>query len=356
MITQQPGLVVLLSSGETSTNGRHIFEWLFRNLAAAPKVSLLETPAGFQPNSFAVADKVAQFVLDHLPANRPQVTVVPARGRNTPFSPDDPSIVAPLLESNVIYLGAGSPTYAIRQLRESLAWHTILTKHRLGAALILASAAAIAVSESALPVYEIFKVGDDLHWVPGLDLFGAYGLRLAVVSHWDNNDGGTELDTSRGFLGQERFRLLRAMLPPELSVVGLDEQTALVVDLAGRQCRVMGHGGVCVCHGGTETRYEHGHNFPLDALGQVQMPDPRSGIPDSVWEDCQPRPRTSPSLTTSPPEQVLAMAREREAARSRRDWAASDQLRDQMAAAGWEVRDTPQGQQLAPNSEMEARG
>jgi cysteinyl-tRNA synthetase len=117
----------------------------------------------------------------------------------------------------------------------------------------------------------------------------------------------------------------------------------------------MGRGGVCICRGGEERRFEHGHNFALDELGQVQMPDPRTGIPDSVWEDCQEREETLPSAPLAPPEQILAIARAREAARSSRDWAAADQLRERLAAAGWEVRDTSQGQQLNPISETGSR-
>jgi len=38
--------------------------------------------------------------------------------------------------------------------------------------------------------------------------------------------------------------------------------------------------------------------------------------------------------------------RERDAARSARDWKRSDQLRDQLIALGYEVRDTPKGTEL----------
>ena len=44
-----------------------------------------------------------------------------------------------------------------------------------------------------LPVYEIYKVGQDLHWIDGLSFFGDFGLRLSVIPHWNNNDGGQEL-------------------------------------------------------------------------------------------------------------------------------------------------------------------
>jgi cysteinyl-tRNA synthetase len=47
-----------------------------------------------------------------------------------------------------------------------------------------------------------------------------------------------------------------------------------------------------------------------------------------------------------PPPEVVAAAEERREARDRRDFAASDRLRDEIAAAGWEVRDTAAGFEL----------
>ncbi|MBM4431022.1 MAG: cysteinyl-tRNA synthetase, partial [Chloroflexi bacterium] len=264
---EQPGPVVLFSSGETSASGQRVYDRLFRRLPRPVRMAILETPAGFQPNSALVAQNVADFVEHRLQNYAPQVTVVPARKRGTPFSPDDPQVIEPLLHADPLFLGAGSPTYAIHQLSGSLAWQTLLARHRLGATVILASAAAIAASVQALPVYEIFKVGDDLHWVPGLDFFGPYGLSLVLVSHWDNNEGGAGLDTSRGFVGRARFEQLRAMLPPQVTVVGIDEHTALFVDLVAETCQVMGRGGVTVCSGGAERQFQQGQTFAITELG-----------------------------------------------------------------------------------------
>lgn len=348
-MSQQPGIVVLFSSGETSASGQRIYEWLFRRLSPPIRMAVLETPAGFQPNTALVAGKVANFVRHHLQNYQPQVTVVPARRRGTPFSPDDPDIVAPLLQANVIFMGAGSPTYAVRQLQDSLAWHTLLARHRLGAAVMLASAAAIAASAHCLPVYEIYKVGADLHWSPGLDLFGPYGLSLCIVSHWDNTEGGAELDTSRGFIGRARFEQLRAMLPPEVTVVGLDEHTALALDLASQTCRVMGRSGVCLCHGGAERRFEHGQTFPISELGAFRVPDPEQGIPPVVWQRAQvAQAEARAALALQPPVDVLALVQQREAARARHDWTAADDLRQRILALGWQVRDTGAGPELWP--------
>jgi cysteinyl-tRNA synthetase len=46
------------------------------------------------------------------------------------------------------------------------------------------------------------------------------------------------------------------------------------------------------------------------------------------------------------PEDVRALAERREAARAERDFAEADRLRDELAARGWEVRDTPDGARL----------
>ncbi len=46
------------------------------------------------------------------------------------------------------------------------------------------------------------------------------------------------------------------------------------------------------------------------------------------------------------PDDVRELADRREAARSARDFAEADRLRDELAERGWEVRDTPDGARL----------
>jgi cysteinyl-tRNA synthetase len=50
----------------------------------------------------------------------------------------------------------------------------------------------------------------------------------------------------------------------------------------------------------------------------------------------------------APPEDVLALAKEREDARAQRDWQRSDELRDRIAELGWIVQDGPEGSTLVP--------
>jgi cyanophycinase-like exopeptidase len=344
---RRPGLVALFGSGETSAHGRKVYEQAMRQLQPPVRAVVLETPAGFQPNSALVAAKVANFIRERLGGYRPQVDVIPARRRGTPFSPDNAEVVAPLLAANFIFLGPGSPTYAVRQLQDSLAWHTVIARHRLGAALILASAATVAAGARALPVYEIFKAGADLHWQAGLDLFGPYGLSLVFVPHWDNTEGGAELDTRRCFMGQERFARLLDMLPPDMTVVGIDEHTALVMDTGARRLRVIGRGCVTLVGQDGQRRCPGGEDLDLGTLGDFHLPVPSEGVPAEVWAGAQEPPAEAPPPQAAPPE-VLALVQEREAARARRDWAAADALRRQIGDLGWRVGDTPEGPRVEP--------
>ena len=353
-----PGPIALFGSGETSPSGRKIFEAVFRRLPEQPVVALLETPAGFELNSAEVIERIGQFITQRLQNYQPKIVIVPARMRGTEFSPDDPAIVQPLYEADLIFMGPGSPSYAVRQLKDSLAWAIIMARHRAGAALALASAAVIAIGTYALPVYEIYKVGEDLHWVHGLDLLGYYGVHLVMLPHWNNQDGGQTLDTSRCFIGQGRFERMLELLPSDLTVVGIDEKTGLVIDPPRGSCEVIGSGGVTlvpVSQGGQEAardrgldlpRFGPGAMFSLSKLGVFDLPPAGVDLPSEVWQKAQDsrliqqgsiRPEKSPS------HQVLRLVRQREQARIEKDWPAADRLREELENLGWRVKDTPHG-------------
>jgi hypothetical protein len=340
-----PGPIILFGSGEAAPTARRAHAVALERLMRPVRASVLETPAGFEPNSARVANRLAEFLRHRFQL---ETRVVPARKRGTPESPDEASVVAPLLTSNYIMLGPGSPTYAVRQLADSLAWHIVLARHRMGAALVLASAAVIATSAYALPVYEIYKVGQELHWQPGLDLLGPFGGRVVVVPHWNNNEGGEELDTSHSYMGLERFERLCDMLPSGLNVLGVDEHTAACLDFADNKVLVLGRGGLTwLPHGGTPLRVEAGGSLALETIGLSRRPSPTDGIPAAVWDLAREAAHSVHSVESlQPTDLVQELVAERSAARTRGDWAAADQLRDRIAAQGWEVRDTPDGPEL----------
>lgn len=339
----------MLGSGETSLAGGRLFEMVAGRLSPPLRIAVLETPAGFELNSAQVAGRVADFLRTRLQNFSPVVDVVPARKRGTPFSPDDAHLLAPLASANLIFMGPGSPTYAVRQLKGSLAWDLVRARHRQGAALVLASAATIAVGAWALPVYEIYKAGEDLRAVPGLDLFADFCLPLSFLPHWNNTDGGADVDTSRCFLGMERFAQWCASLPPGQTVVGLDEHTALIIDLQAGTCAVSGVSTVSLVRECDPRIYPARAEFALADLGEARLPStPRDGIPARAWEMAADPP---PEAAAAPvPEEVSRLAEQRQQARARQDWAAADALRQEIADLGWEVRDAP-GQQVLRKSD-----
>lgn len=371
----QPGRVVLLGSGETSPSGRRAFEEVFRRYDHPPRVALLETPAGFELNSKRVIGRVSEFLQHHLQNYRPQIEIVPARRRGTPFSPDSEEVIAPLWQAEVIFMGPGSPTYAVRQLQESLAWQVILARHYLGADLVLASAATIAISRFALPVYEIYKVGEDLHWKQGLNFFGLYALPIVFVPHWNNTEGGAELDTSRCFMGRERFGQLIQLLPEPCMIIGIDEKTALFIDLASMRAGVFGRGGVTVIHSGEPHEigagqslndpelaglaskigshvhyFQTGATFPLDLCCPFSIPPPGTGISAAIWEKALQQ-MSQRSEEETPPQEVVERVQARETARQKRDWARADALRQEIEQLGWVVQDTREGPLIKRKSE-----
>jgi hypothetical protein len=343
-VTPRPGPVILFGSGETSADAQAIHDSVLRRVPPPVRAAVLETPAGFELNSDQVAGRLAEFLQVRLQNYRPDVAVVPARRRGTAFSPDDPAIAAAVLRANYLMMGPGSPSYAVRQLQGSFAWQAVLARHRRGAPLVLASAATIAASTLALPVYEIYKVGEDVHWKAGLDLFGPYGASVAFVPHWDNQDGGEELDTSHCFMGVSRFEQLLALLPPGTLVVGIAEHTALVVDFAADCCQVMGAGTVTIRRTGGETSYSRRETFPLAELGLTRWPEPSDGISEEIWAASVDEAEAPPE----PPSEVLSLVEERAAARARKDWTTADRLRGQISQRGWQVKDAPGGAELVP--------
>lgn len=345
------GQIAFLGSGETSLAGGRIFESLAHLIADTSKkhslrIAVMETTAGFELNSYQVASRVAEFLKTRLQNYKPTIDIIPARKLGTEFSPDDPEILGSLLTANMIFMGPGSPSYAVRQLRGTLAWDIIRARHRLGATLIFASAATISVGAWALPVYEIYKVGEDVHTKSGLDLFADYGLHLSFVPHWNNAEGGIDLDTSRCFVGIERFDQWRKFLPAENILVGLDEHTGIIVDFDKGSCEVSGVSSVSVLKQNGMEIYPSGAKFSLSELGALALPSsPDQGIRADAWEMVI-HAENMQDEEEAPPVEVLGLLEQRREARARKDFAESDRLRDAISAMGWTVQDSKEGQKL----------
>lgn len=343
-----PGRIMLIGGGEVAPNVRRAYEWLFEHVEKPIRMAMLETAAGFEPNSPDVAEEVANYIRVHLQNFHPQIEVIPARKKDTDFSPDDPDIVEPLYRANIIMLGPGSPTYAVWQLSNSLTWEVIMARLLLGANLVFTSACTIASSRYSLPVYEIFKVGEDVHWKSGLDLLGLFGLKTVHIPHWNSKDGGESLDLTRCYMGKMRFAEAVKLLPNDSQIIGLDDHTALVIDVGAEQAHVVGASHITLGPTDDWPKYSDGDVIPVTELGNWQSLDkvPQIISPE-VWEKAV---AIEEEMQREPeaPAEVLALIQQRDQARMDKDWTRADELREKIEAAGWRLMDTPEGTELAP--------
>ena len=234
--------LLLFGSGEIAPSSVSIYRDTFLAMGKRDiKIALITTPAGFQPNVDRVYGEIKDFLLASLPDFNLSIDIVYA---NTLADANRETVATAVDSADVIFTGPGSPTYAVKNLRDSLLLKHIIERVKNGSTLILASAATLAFSQFCLPVYEIYKVGEDLHWVDGLDVYDAVWQRATVIPHFNNAEGGEGLDTSYCFIGHARAAKLLASLPANTWALGIDEHTAYIVDLATGIGRTEGKGGV----------------------------------------------------------------------------------------------------------------
>ena len=170
-----------------------------------------------------------------------------------------------------VFAGPGSPTYALRVWAGSPLPELLAEKLSRGGAVTFASAAALTLGAVTVPVYEIYKVGEEPRWEPGLDLLGPIGLPVAVIPHFDNAEGGNH-DTRFCYLGERRLTLLESQLPDGAYVLGVDEHTACVIDVDAGSVSVAGHGTMTVRRDGRATVFPAGTVVGIEDLAQDGSP------------------------------------------------------------------------------------
>jgi hypothetical protein len=124
----------------------------------------------------------------------------------------------------------------------------------------------------------------------------------------------------------------------------LDEHTGIIFDFQAGECQVLGVSSVSLARQCDPEIYAAGASFSLSELGEIRIPEPLdAGIPAEVWEIVTAE--NEPEDDT-PPEEVKVLVKQRQKARAEKNWAASDSLRNEIAAYGWQVQDTLDGQKL----------
>lgn len=256
------GVIALMGSGELTSTMVTVHKELLARLPASSRPIFLDTPAGFQLNADHLAQKAVEYFRDHVQCS---MSVASFKDKAVLSAYDAEVAFRALREAHYVLIGPGSPTYAVRQWRETPIPEILVSRVQAGGCLVSASAAALTVGRFTLPVYEIYKVGDALHWIDGMDILGHFGLDLVVIPHWNNAEGGTH-DTRFCYMGEPRFLALEQLLPPGLTVLGLDEHTACLLDFERDEAGIRGIGHVTVRRAGGELKFGKGDVIPLDLL------------------------------------------------------------------------------------------
>ena len=315
-----PRLLVIMGSGETAPTmkvpHRRVFERIEANGERAVPV-MLDTPFGFQENAPILAAATTKYFSDAVSKD------VAVAGLGRTDSGDSAAIEAALTrvrDANWVFAGPGSPTFALRQwqstgLRDLLAEKLRPVADGGGGALVFSSAAALTLGCVTVPVYEIYKVGMDPWWEPGLNVLAEIGINAAVIPHYDNQEGGNH-DTSFCYLGERRLAMLEPELPDGAFVVGLDEHTGVIMDLDADTAEIVGKGGLTLRRQGVSIRHESGTTISLDVIRSGDDPastvhttssatTPAAGAPTAKVE---PDDSTSLGATASRLESEFALA------------------------------------------------
>jgi len=298
-----PRVLVIMGSGETAPTMAKVHRALFERLGPGPiPAAIIDTPYGFQENADELSARTVHFFEESVGR---AVAVASYRSRDVD-AVTAATAVARIREARYLMAGPGSPSYALRHWADGPIPSALADRLRDGGILAMASAAALTLGTLSIPVYEIYKVGAEPSWLPGLDLLGpATGLKAAVVPHFDNAEGGNH-DTRFCYMGERRLRMLEQQLPPGTFVLGIDSHTALLLDLEHRTAAVAGLGSVTVRVAGRNAVFPSGSQVAIETMAEVARGLAAGEAVDVGWEpglgdrDGGVRPRAEASRAPEP--------------------------------------------------------
>jgi hypothetical protein len=256
------GMIALMGTGEFSGTMVEVHKSLLKRHGKAVEAVFLDTPAGFQLNVDDLGRKAVSYFDRHI---QQFLTVVSLKNIKQADPFELSKAYDMLSRADYILMGPGSPTYALDQWQGSRMPEIFHRHIEKGGTLVASSAAALTLGTKSLPVYEIYKVGWPSHWVKGLQLLDGFGYRWAVMPHWNNTEGGTH-DTRFCFMGQGRLQDLLLQLPEAVNILGLDEHTALEINLDDNTARVKGIGRVTLLGREGQCVFEKGDAIDLARL------------------------------------------------------------------------------------------
>lgn len=261
-----PRILAIMGSGETAPTMVTTHRRLTSLLPSPVKAVVLDTPYGFQENAPELAAKAVEYFKTSINVDLAVAGLV--RLQDTHIAADPVAIergLRTLADADYIFAGPGSPTYALRQWAGSSVARIMIDKLTNGGIVTFASAAALTLGKATVPVYEVYKVGQDVQKLDGLDILACIGINAAVIPHYDNTEGANH-DTRFCYLGEARLQMFESLLDEETFVLGVDEHTGLIIDIDAATATVVGNSNVTIRLRTESFVYPTGSVIPISLL------------------------------------------------------------------------------------------
>ncbi len=259
-------LLTIMGSGETAPTmvkpHRSVFEALEASEPGDVRAVFLDTPFGFQENADELSAKTVAYFDTSLTRS---ISVAGLQRLETTTTLEREAAFTRVRQARFVFAGPGSPTYALRQWAGTPIPDLLAEKLTTDGAVTFSSAAALTLGLATVPVYELYKSGDDPYWLDGLDLLSSLGLPVAVIPHYNNAEGGHH-DTRFCYLGERRLAIMERLLPEGAFVLGLDEHTGVILDLDADTASVVGLGVLTLRRDGVSMEIPTGETVSIDVL------------------------------------------------------------------------------------------
>ncbi|MHB8511942.1 MAG: Type 1 glutamine amidotransferase-like domain-containing protein [Actinomycetota bacterium] len=225
------GPLALLGSGEFMPWSAEIDEYML-STSTSGDGSVAILPTASAPEGDSIFQSWATKGLEHYKSLGIDAFVIPMRTREEAFNSEYASM---LERASYIFFSGGNPAYLADSLRDTPFWEAVLERRSQGAALGGCSAGACIMGETAPDPTSIDDPRSAINH-PGLRVVASH----VFGAHWDQLDN---------FVKGLRA-LIKSMVPKDWTLVGIDEDTALVLD--DGDWRVFGRGGVHVSRDGQQ--------------------------------------------------------------------------------------------------------
>jgi cyanophycinase len=231
----KPGPIALVGSGEYLP----VMAEIEAKLIAGRPSNYIQIPTAAAPEGDSTLDYWQQLGIAQ--AHRIGVNPIPLLIRNRADA-QNPEFSEKISNAGLIYFSGGDPHYLADTLRDTKLWNSIYAAWQNGAALAGCSAGAMAIANHIPSIRSISK-----QTTSGLGILP----NIRVLPHFD-----------RMFAKIGATILHYLQEPKDLTVVGIDEETALVGGLT--QWEVQGNKSVWIFKNGEKTQYFAGDKITLN--------------------------------------------------------------------------------------------